>query len=193
MPRPLLDTAALIDLLALAWMLAGVLLGLTRGLAPLFSWLLWVLASLWLASVLAPVLVGWLPNTHGADGPQGRLLAYGSLAALSLGLPLLGRLLGNRRGQPRQAAPKPSDRSLAVVAGLVCALLTLTLALPFVGNIPRLGRSYDRAIAADTGRRVSELLPWLFPVEHRAALSELCQPTTTEPWEREPSWEPGTR
>jgi hypothetical protein len=190
----LLDTLPVIDLLALAWLLLGVLLGLTRGLAPLFSWLLWVLASLWLAAALAPVIVGWLANTEGANGPQGRFFAYGSLAALSLGLPALGRLLGSRRGHPRKRSPGARDKSLGVVAGIACALLTLTLALPYVGSIERIGRRMQGSAALSTGRTTQQLVPWLFAPPHRDAMDRLARgPLLEEEAQGPPMLVPGNR
>jgi hypothetical protein len=189
----LFDTLPVIDLLALAWLLLGVLLGLTRGLAPLFSWLLWVLASLWLAAALAPVIVGWLANTQGANGPHGRYLAYGSLAATALGLPALGRLLGSRRGHPRKSSPGTRDKSLGVVAGVACALLTFTLALPYVGSIERLGRQMQGSAALATGRATQELLPWLFSPPHRDAMDRLAQGPAPEEDAGPPMLVPGER
>jgi hypothetical protein len=189
----LFDTLPVIDLLALAWLLLGVLLGLTRGLAPLFSWLLWVLASLWLAAALAPVVVGWLANTQGANGPHGRFLAYGSLAALALGLPALGRIIGSRRGHPRKSSPGARDKSLGVVAGVACALLTLTLSLPYVGSIDRIGRRMQDSVALSVGRSTQQLAPWLFAPPHRDAMDRLAEAPSLEEDLGPPMLVPGNR
>ena len=139
-----------VDLLALAWLLLGVALGLVRGLGPVFGWLVWILVGLWLSRTIAPVLLGWLTNTEGADGPAAMMAAYGSLAALALGIPLLGRGLSGPGG-PRRAPPGPGDRGLACVAGALCAVLTLVLLLPYAGRWAPLRAGYPDATAVRAG------------------------------------------
>lgn len=171
----LLGNLPVIDLLALAWLLCGVLAGWLRGVAPLFGALLWILVALWLAAQVSPVLLAWLVNTEGADGPAALHLAYGSLAAVTLGLPALGRAFGTRRGQPRRSPPAPGDKALGAVAGLLCGLLTLTLALPYVGAIDVIGAAYPRARSVGLAGEAQTLLPWLFPPPHREELARQSQ------------------
>lgn len=168
----ILEQFPVIDLLALAWLLLGVLAGLLRGLSRTFGALLWVLLSLWLSTTLAPVLLGLLANTEGTDRPEAHLLAYGCLIGLSLGVPLFGRLLGSRRGLPKRSIHDARDKGLGVVAGLLAALLTLSLMVPFVGQIEPLGQAYPTARSPRLVAQILQLLPWLYPSAFRVALAE---------------------
>ena len=188
-----LSRLAVVDLLALAWLLAGVALGLVRGLPSLFGWLLWIVTSLWLARTVTPVVLGWLSNTEGTDSPFAQLLAYGVLTLLALGLPLLGRALSGPGG-PKRAPPGNGERGLAVVAGAASALITFTLLLPYLGRWELLGRSYPTAVAPHAGARVQDVLWWLYPRAHLDSLDALRTPPVDEPAETgTPSFEPMPR
>lgn len=178
--RTVIHEFALIDLLALAWLLLGVLAGMLRGLAPLFGALLWICGSLGLARALSPSLLSALANTEGTDEPGARLLAYGALAGTALLLPALGRLLGKRELEGDEPRPLPRDKSLGVAAGLLCAVLLLVLALPYAGAIERVGATFPRSYAATLADGVAARLGWLFPPSHQSRLDALRRSQSAE-------------
>src|SRR5262245_37370059 len=73
---------AAIDVIAMVLLAMGVVMGVLRGLGPVFGMLLWLMISLWLSKVLTPVILGWMPNSN-ADG-SAQLTTFGLVAGVLL-------------------------------------------------------------------------------------------------------------
>jgi uncharacterized membrane protein required for colicin V production len=172
----------LADLLAAAVLLAGIAAGLLRGLGRLFGSLLWTLLALWLGTLLAPILLGWMPNTAGAGDPRTLVDTFGVLSALVLVLPVVARVLGGSgTGGPREEAVR-THRVFGAVAGFAVACLLVTLALPFALRVDDLAaRSLDARVPRLAAGLAGTLGP-LFPEAFRAELDGLARgPDTNAP------------
>ncbi|MCB9899579.1 MAG: CvpA family protein [Planctomycetes bacterium] len=164
----------LADLLTLAVLLAGAAWGIVRGLGRSFGSLLWTLLGLWLASVLAPILLGWMPNTDGVERPSTLVDTYGVLAALVLVLPLVARLLGGTGGGKKRAEDAGSHRAFGALTGFGSACLLVTLALPFAWRLDTLAARSAGARAPRAAAHVADALALLYPDAFREALHTLA-------------------
>ncbi len=185
--QSLIHDVPLIDLLGAAFLLAGALGGMLRGLGPVFGRLLWAVMSLWLATTLSPVLLQWMPNTATSDAPASVLSTYGLMAALLLILPVLARLLGGSGGRKR-TPPDARDKPFGALVGVSWAALVLVLMLPFGARLPVLDEGFPTAHLPRAGAQLAEWLPWFYPAEHHAAIVQARTPRTIpgEPAERGP-------
>ncbi|MGQ0552888.1 MAG: CvpA family protein [Planctomycetota bacterium] len=159
---------ALVDWLALGGLALGLVFGAIAGLGRSFATLLWLVAALWLGQLLAPQVIGWLPNTSTPDDPRAIRIAFTLLFLLIMTLPVLGRLLGGsgRKKDGGETLHKPQG----AVVGVLCALLLLILALPHARRCPPMNRSFDRAHTPAAAARLADGLSFLYPEAHRLTL-----------------------
>ncbi len=155
----------LIDWVAGGICVLGLVAGYAGGLGRAFGMLLWLLAALWLGSFLAERVVSWLPNSAEPGDAGALALAYASIAALVLSLPVLGRILGGAAGKKKEGG-EASHKAFGALVGLVAAALLLTLALPWLRRIGPLGEGYDAAHAPALAATVAENVGYLFPPYH---------------------------
>jgi len=164
----LLDIAA-IDIIFLVLAVMGIIMGVMRGLGPVFGMLLWLLVSLWLAQQLTPTILEWMPNSPSDANSQ--LSAFGFISGVLLILPALARLLGGAGGK-KKSEPDATHRPFGVLVGLVCAVLLFTLLTPFVLRIDWVSDSYGKGRTPEVAVQAAETASWFFPEPHRAALEQ---------------------
>ena len=163
----------LLDWIVIAVLAAGLAGGALAGLARSFGMLLWMVAALWLGHHLSGQVVEWLPNTADPADPvataNARQLAFGTIAALVLLVPVLARLVGGAAGKKKEGEAA-QHKPFGALVGLVVATLFVTLALPYIGRIGSAQATYARAHSPDVAADVADNLTYLFPPAHRQAL-----------------------
>lgn len=160
----------LVDWLAIAICIAGLLVGGMSGLGRSFGILLWLLAAIWLASHLSGVVVGWLQNT---SDPNAQLMAFGGIAGFILSLPILARILTGPSGKKKERLPdRGVQKPSGALVGLLTAVLFLTLALPFVYRFQFMGSDFAQAYAPRKASSVADHMTFLYPDAHRDALRD---------------------
>ncbi len=164
-----LSDIAAIDCIALMLMLMGVIMGLMRGLGPVFGMLLWLMVSLWLAQVLTPTVLGWMPNSPNDNASQ--LTAFGFISGVLLILPALARLLGGAGGK-KKIDPVATYRPFGVLVGIACAAMLFTLLAPFANRVSWVSESFGEGAAPLVAEEVSDRASWFFPLSHRDALEQ---------------------
>lgn len=164
---------ALLDILALIVIVAGLLQGLMRGLGPSFGLLLWLILALWLSNVLAPQVLSWMPNSGDPDDPGDVATAYAWLAALLVLLPAVAQLLGGSGGK-KKVDPEATNKFSAVIVGVVSSLLVLAWLTPYTQEVDALSDDLDHAFTPSVVSGVAEAASWLYPEAHRAELAALA-------------------
>jgi len=158
---------AAIDVIALVLLVMGVIMGVLRGLGPVFGMLLWLMISLWLGKVLTPVIIDWMPNSP-AEG-SAKLTTFGLVAGVLLVLPSLARLLGGAGGK-KKAEPAPQYKPFGVLVGIACAIVFFTLLTPFAYRVPFVSKTFNQGHGPTMALEVAESATWLFPPDFRSAL-----------------------
>jgi hypothetical protein len=164
---------AAIDIIAVSILVMGAITGILRGLGPVFGMLLWLMASLWLGSVLTPVILGWMPNSPSDASAQ--LSAFGLVSGVLLVLPALARLLGGAGGKKKKD-PVPQFRPFGVLVGLVCACIFFTLLTPYAHRVSWVSANFQNGSFPVLAREISDSASWLFPTSHRNALQNVAPP-----------------
>lgn len=153
---------AVFDWIALAVVVLGLVFGLMRGLGSAFAALLWVVAALWLGSTLAPTVLGWMPNTADLDDGGALTSTWGTIAAVIVFLPLIGKLVGGSLG--RKADDHLShNRYMGGLVGLLLAVLVTTAAAVFVPRVGVTASGYSEAFAPEVARTVADQARFLYP------------------------------
>jgi len=159
----------LIDWLAIAMVLAGLIGGALSGLLRSFSTLLWLLAALWLGSHLASQFVSWMPNSVQPYDLGATLVAFGLIAASVMLLPLVARIIGGAAGKKKTGA-EAKHKAFGAVVGLVCALLVFVWMAPFMHRYNVFARHWILGHAPPMAASIADGATWLFPEAHRIAL-----------------------
>lgn len=168
---------AAVDILALAIIVLGVLVGTMRGLGPVFGMLLWVSLALWISSAAMPVVLGWMPNTADPGDPAAQRVAYGLLTAVLLGLPALARLLGGAAGKKKEE-PEPEYKLFGVLVSVVTSLLLFTLIAPYTTKVQLMAKTFDKGLSPIIASEVAGYATWLYPEAHRSKLDSLSSYTS---------------
>lgn len=164
---------ALLDILALVIVLAGLLQGLMRGLGPAFGLLLWLIMALWLSRVLAPVVLGWMPNSGSANDAEAISNTYGFIGAILVLLPALAQLLGGTGGK-KKTDPEPQNKFSGVLVGVLSSLLVIAWLTPYTQEVDALAADLDHAYTPSIASGVAGAAEWLYPDGHRAMLEDLA-------------------
>ncbi|GJM23551.1 MAG: hypothetical protein DHS20C15_34660 [Planctomycetota bacterium] len=164
---------ALLDILALIVIVAGLLQGLMRGLGPSFGLLLWLILALWLSNALAPQVISWMPNSGDPSDPEAVATAYAWLAALLVLLPAVAQLLGGSGGK-KKVDPEATNKFSAVIVGVVSSLLLLAWLTPYTQGVDALSEDLDSAYTPGVVTGVASAASWLYPEAHREELRALA-------------------
>jgi len=165
---------ALLDILALIVIAAGLLQGLMRGLGPAFGLLLWLILALWLSNALAPQVLSWMPNSGDPGDPRAVATVYAWLAALLVLLPAVAQLLGGSGGK-KKVDPEATNKFSAVIVGIVSSLLVLAWLTPYTQQVDALSDDLDSAYTPGIVSGVAEAASWLYPAAHRKQLRALAE------------------
>jgi hypothetical protein len=167
---------AAIDIIAVSILVMGVITGILRGLGPVFGMLLWLMVTLWLGTVLTPVILGWMPNSP--NDASTNLSAFGLVSGVLLVLPALARLLAGAGGKKKKE-PDPQFRPFGVLVGVLCGCIFFTLLTPFANRVSWVNESFGKGSFPAMAREISHTAPFLFPPSHRSALRNAAPPSVS--------------
>ncbi len=163
---------AVIDWIAIALLLGGLFMGFNKGLGKVFAILLWLVAAMWLGKSLAPRIIEWMPNSGGDAPDGGQFAAYGSIAAVVLGLPLVAKLLGGPLGKKKTGDAEVYNNYMGSLVGLVNATLFFTLVVPYAYRLEFVSSSYPTARSPAVASIVADNVSFLYPPVFRDELEE---------------------
>jgi len=161
---------AVIDWIAIALLLGGLFMGFNKGLGKVFAMLLWLVAAMWLGKSLAPRIIDWMPNAAGDVPESSQFTAYGAVAAVVLGLPLVAKILGGPLGKKKTGDAEVYNNYMGSLVGVVNAALFFTLLVPYAYRLEFVNSSYPTARSPAVASVVADSVSFLYPTIFRDEL-----------------------
>ena len=121
-----------VDIVVIAACLLGLLAGALAGLGRSFSLLLWLLVALFLGHHLSERVASWLPNSVEPGDERAVLVTFAVLAGVVMAVPVISRVFGGVSGKKKEDAPPRTHKPFGALVGLLVAVLSVTVVLPFL-------------------------------------------------------------
>jgi uncharacterized membrane protein required for colicin V production len=161
---------AMVDIVVIAACLLGILAGALAGLGRAFSLLLWLLVALFLGHHLSERVASWLPNTVEPGDQRAVLVTYAVIAAVVMAVPIINRIFGGVTGKKKADGPERTHKPFGALVGLLVAVLTVTVVLPFLEQAPLVGGGFAAGHTPAYAASFADHMAYLYPPAHRDAL-----------------------